>query len=166
MGEIGDLTPQLSSYQRLAAGRGLEFIISMRTIVPIRDRRQHRRILTLKNFGLALLGVTIFFAGLTLQSDFRHKDKSEDYGRLFGKQAHTDVVVEPKKADIVSPPIEDQTSADPLLVSAQRREQWLTVEPTTTATTTAATTQAPGIVVTRQNPQPSQPLLSGGIFRQ
>jgi hypothetical protein len=141
-------------------------MLSMRTrpdlIVPIRDRRQHRRILTLKNFAYVFFAVIIFFAGLTMQSDFRHKDKSEDYGRLFGKQVHVDAVVEPKKADVVVAPIEDQTAADPLLISAQKREEWLRVEPATTATST----QGPGIVVTRQNPQPSQPLLSGGIFRQ
>ena len=135
-------------------------------IIPIRDRRQHRRILTLKNFAYVAVAVIMFFAGLTLQSDFRHKDKSEDYGRLFGKQVQTQVTVEEKKPDVVAAPIEDQTSADPLLVSAQRREQWLSVEPAPTTTTATTTTAAPGVVVTRENPEPSQPLLSGGIFRQ
>jgi len=133
--------------------------------LPIRDRRQHRRVLTIKNFRMVLVGVVIFLAGVTIESNLRRPSKSEDYGRLMGKQVHGQPAVEPKKAQIVVAPIEDQTSADPLLVSAQRREQWLGVDSTSTAMTTT-TTQTPEILINRQNPQPSQPLLSGGIFRQ
>jgi len=137
----------------------------MDLVVPIRDRRQHRRVLTLKNLWKVLIGLAIFFAGITIESNLRRPAKTDDYGRLLGKQVHGQQVVEPRKADIVVAPIEDQTAADPLLVAAQRREQWLGTD-TTTTITTATTTQAPGIVINRQDPQPSQPLLSGGIFRQ
>ena len=136
-------------------------------IVPVRDRRQHRRILTLKNFAYVAVAFIILFAGLTVESNVRHTEKTDDYGRLLAKQVHTDVALEQKRAAGVAAPIQDETSADPTLVSAQNRAQWLGVEPATTSTVFPTTTaEAPGIVVTRQNPQPSQPLLSGGIFRQ
>lgn len=152
-------------------GRGFEVVSGMDLVVPIRDRRQHRRVLTLKNFGKVLIGLVIFLAGITIESNFRRSEKSEDYGRLLSKQVHGHPAVEAKKADVVVAPIEDQTAADPLLVSAQNRQQWLGVEPVTTATAFEAPltqTGAPsGIVITRgKQPEASQPTLSGGIFRQ
>ena len=135
-------------------------------IVPIRDRRQHRRILTLKNFTRAAIVVVAFFVGLTVESNLRHPKSASDYGRLFGKQVSGQTAVAAPKYDVVkAAPVDDQTAADPLLVDAQRREQWLSVQ-STPATDPQTNT---GIVVTRstpQQPQQSQPLLSGGIFRQ
>lgn len=146
----------------------------MTLIVPIRDRRQRRRVLTLKNFGRVLLGVTIFFAGVTINSDLRHPKPVGDYGRLFGKQVSGQTAVEPKKFDVVTAaPIEDQTAADPLLVGAAAREQYLRVESTTTADvsqTNANSVNGPnGIVIVRSSSTPidqRHPTLSGGIFRQ
>lgn len=143
----------------------------MSLIVPVRDRRQRRRILTLKNFGRVLLGVTIFFAGLTIQSDFRHEQPVAQYGRLFGKQVSGQAVVEPKKADVVTvTPIEDQTAADPLLVGAAARGQLLLDQTTTTAPQTDANsvTGPGGVVIVRSGTPIDQrhPTLSGGVFRQ
>ena len=143
----------------------------MSLIVPIRDRRRRRRILTLKNFGRVLLGVTIFFAGLTIQSDFRHQQPAHEYGRLFGKQVSGQTAIEPKKADVVTvAPIEDQTAADPLLVRAAAREQLLLDQTTTTAPQTSANsvTGPGGVVIVRSGTPIDQrhPTLSGGIFRQ
>jgi hypothetical protein len=142
-------------------------------IVPIRDRRQRRRVLTLKNFGRLFLGVAILFAGLTIQSDLRHPKTGSEYGRLFGKQVSSQTAIEPKKLDVVTAaPIEDQTAADPLLVAAAAREQYLHVESTTTAgvpqTGTNGVTGTDGTVIVRGGSAIDQrhPTLSGGIFRQ
>lgn len=132
-------------------------------IVPIRDRRQHRRILTLKNFGRAFIVLAAMFIGLTVYSS-RSSKTAGDYGRLFGKQVSSQTTIATPKYDVVKEaPVNDQTAADPLLVDALRREQWLSVQTTTTA---AAPQTNTGIAVTQSAPQQSQPLLSGGIFRQ
>ena len=137
-------------------------------IIPIRDRRQHRRILTLKNLGRTFVALAALFVGLTVYSAFHHPHSGAEYGRLFGKQVSSQTAVAQPKYDVVKEtPVNDQTAADPLLVNAQQREQWLSVEPTTNATTdTQTSTAANPVVITRSAPQQSQPLLSGGIFRQ
>jgi hypothetical protein len=142
-------------------------------IVPIRDRRQRRRILTLKNFGKVALGMIIFFAGLTMQSNYRKTDTNGDYGRLLGKQVSSHVAIEPRIPDIVTVPIQDQTAADPLLVAPAAREQWLGVNgsPATTAaiapqTDSSAVAGPGGIVIVRSKIDQRHPTLSGGIFRQ
>lgn len=141
-------------------------------IVPIRDRRQRRRILTLKNFGKVAIGMVIFFAGLTMQSHFRKTDTNGDYGRLLGKQVSGHAAIEPKKPDIVTVPIQDQTAADPLLVAPAAREQWLGVNgsPATAAiapqTDSSAVAGPSGIVIVRGKIDQQHPTLSGGIFRQ
>ena len=140
-------------------------------IVPIRDRRQHRRILTLKNFGRVAVAVIIFLAGLTLQSNYRHPKTGGDYGRLLDKQVSSHTPIEPKKASIVVAPIEDQTAADPLLVAPAAREQWLGVDGTTVSNVapqaeTSAVGGPSGIVIVRGKIDQRHPTLSGGIFRQ
>jgi hypothetical protein len=140
-------------------------------IVPIRDRRQRRRILTLKNLGKVALGMFIFFAGLTMQSNYRKTDTNGDYGRLLGKQVSSQVALEPKKPDIVTVPIQDQTAADPLLVAPAAREQWLGVNGSTNVTVARQTDSSAvagpsGIVIVRGKIDQRHPTLSGGIFRQ
>jgi hypothetical protein len=136
-------------------------------IVPIRDRRRHPRILTLKNFGIAMGVLVAFFIGLTVESNVRHPKADENYGRLFGKQVSSQTAVATPQYDAVKEaPVNDQTAADPLLVDAQRREQWLSVQPVPATTTTVDPQTNTGIVITQTAPQQSQPLLSGGIFRQ
>jgi len=145
-------------------------------VVPIRDRRKHRRILTLKNFRKVALGVAIFFLGVTIQSDLRHSNSS-DYGRLFGKQVSGQTAVAAKKVDVVrETPVPDQTAVDPLLLSAAVREQYLGVnaEPALSRFAPAgepaplgvATVNGPnGVTIVRGEAQ-KRPTLSGGIFRQ
>lgn len=142
-------------------------------IVPIRDRRQRRRILTLKNLGKVALGMVIFFAGLTMESNFRKSDTNGDYGRLLGKQVSSHVAIEPRKPNIVTVPIQDQTAADPLLIAPAAREQWLGVNgsPATAAiapqqTDSSAIAGPSGIVIVRGKIDQRHPTLSGGIFRQ
>jgi hypothetical protein len=137
-------------------------------IVPIRDRRSRHRILTLKNFAKVVIALGIFFAGLTIQSDFRHPNSSAEYGRLLDKQVSSHDVIEAKKDQIITAPIEDQTAADPLLVAAQAREQWLHQEtPAPVAQTDSSSVSGPsGIVIVRGKIDQRHPVLSGGIFRQ
>ena len=144
-------------------------------IVPIRDRRQRRRILTLKNFRWVFLVIISFFLGITIQSDLRHPAGS-GYGRLFGKQVSGQIAVTPKKPDVITESaIEDQKAADPLLLSAAAREQYLGVT-TSAQQLTPPPAAAPasgtdvvngpnGVTIVRGKTE-QQPTLSGGIFRQ
>ncbi len=137
-------------------------------IVPIRDRRKRRRILTLKNFRKVIIAIAIFFLGVTIQSDFRHSN-GDHYGRLFAKQVSSQTAITPKKYETVPETrVEDQTAADPLLLSAAAREQYLRGETTAIVhvTQTDSVSGPNGIVITRTKPEQSHPTLSGGIFRQ
>lgn len=149
-------------------------------IIPIRDRRQRRRILTLKNFYKAAIVAIVLFAGLTIYFDVRHPRNNGDYGRLFGKQVSGQVpqVTKPPVDVVREAPVPDQTAADPLLVAAQVREQYLgnpTLTPapvTATAMTTPPATNSDGTVVGGPNgviivkgKTNTKPTLQGGIFR-
>ncbi len=146
-------------------------------IVPIRDRRQHKRILTLKNFGKVALGIAIFFLGVTIRSDLR-RSPSGDYGRLFGKQVSGQTSVQPKRVDVVrEAPVVDQTAADPWLLAPAAREQYLgvnlSVQPTASqvppaqaAPGEAAVVNGPNGVTIVRGEATKQPTLSGGVFRQ
>src|ERR1041384_7907759 len=47
-------------------------------IVPIKDRRQRKRYLTLKNFGWFMLAAVVIFIGITIRSEMRGRS-SGDY---------------------------------------------------------------------------------------
>ncbi|HEY0156845.1 MAG TPA: hypothetical protein VGF28_06075 [Thermoanaerobaculia bacterium] len=97
-------------------------------IVPIRDRRQRKRYLTLKNFGWASLAFVVLFAGISIRSELR--GTGADYGRLFQRQI--DVPLERKPVEVVREapaPVPDQTHADPTLLEPMTREQWLYGDP-------------------------------------
>lgn len=134
--------------------------------------------LTLKNFGRFALAAAIVFLGLTLQSELR-SPRSDNYGRLFGKQVSGQPAVAPKVDVVVhEAPVEDQTAADPLLVEPAAREQYLGVTSSIEPPGEPALHQEPdvhvdGPVITGPNGvmivrggKARQPLLSGGIFRQ
>lgn len=98
-------------------------------IVPIRDRRQHRRILTLKNFRNALIAVVALAAGITIAESLRSsKSNGDDYGRLYASKLNVAAPIEKKSQPIQPPVIIDATAADPTLVAAQARAQILTGE--------------------------------------
>ncbi|HEV7919600.1 MAG TPA: hypothetical protein VGR02_02300 [Thermoanaerobaculia bacterium] len=98
-------------------------------IVPIRDRRRGRRILTLRNFGIALGVAVLLFVVLTVASEFRHPKEGE-YGRLVaGEVPKTEL--QPQTREIVSEaPVPDETAADPMLITSQARAQYLGVDKT------------------------------------
>ena len=97
--------------------------------IPNRDRRDHRRILTLKNARFAVLGLVLLTVGLVLYAR-RGRTSPDDYGRLFGKQITQPQAEVPKPPDVITEaPVQDQYGADPLLVEPAAREQYLGVKP-------------------------------------
>lgn len=94
-------------------------------IVPIRDRRKHRRYLTLKNFRNAVLVFVVVFAGISIRSEMRGTDGSS-WGRLMERNLPE---VEQKPVEVVREaapaPVPDVAHADPLLTEPMAREQWL-----------------------------------------
>jgi hypothetical protein len=145
-------------------------------IVPIRDRRQHRRILTLKNFGWFVLVCAIAFAGISIHSEMRGLGPSG--GRLLQKEIPP---VEQKPMEVVreeTSAVPEQSHADPTLVEPMTRAQWLQDE-----TAPAAVVSAPdvarfgesrsevaivggseGVAIVKKERR--QPVLSGGFGRR
>ena len=107
------------------------------------DRRRHVRVLTLKNFGWAMLVLVVGFAVISIRSEFTNSDpKPGQYGRLYdhevlpvAEQAPPEVVREEGQ------PVDDQDAADPMLVQPAARAQWLTGEEPEPVATTAAPTR-------------------------
>lgn len=108
-------------------------------IVPIHDRRQRRRILTLKNFGIAMVAFLVLFAVISIRSELR--GTSADYGRLM--QRELPPVVQPARpvevvTEATPAPVPEATHADPMLLAPMAREQWLHGDPNApTGVTTA-----------------------------
>jgi hypothetical protein len=118
-------------------------------IVPIHDRRKHRRIVTLRNFRNALLVFAVFFVALTVASELR-KPVAGAYGRLVAREIGDDVARKP--VEVVTeapPPVNDQTAADPMLLAPAARAQYLSElntnapAPATPLTTAQAETLTP-----------------------
>lgn len=161
-------------------------IMKSRLLVPVHDRRQRRRILTLKNLGILTVTVIVLFAGVSIYSEYGRKSADGDFGRLFGRQVQP---AEPKKPNleiVQEAPIADETAADPMLLAPAAREQYLgtynqtaamipVAEPPQDFVNPAAPLRAEngerltivgdsngvGLVVEKQQP----PALSGGIFK-
>ena len=122
-------------------------------IVPIRDRRRGRRILTLKNFGIALAVAAVLFAALTVASELR-RPKAGEYGRLVAREVPT-AEIQPQTREIVAEaPVPDETAADPMLVTSQARAQYLGVEQTPAAIQPAAVLPQPAAVEDFPSRQP------------
>jgi hypothetical protein len=94
-------------------------------IVPIRDRRQSKRYLTLRNAGIAGAGLVVIFILITIRSEMRGLAPG-DYGRLFHSELPPAPVAKPVEVVREAPvPVPDQTAADPMLVEPMVRAQWL-----------------------------------------
>jgi hypothetical protein len=96
-------------------------------IVPIKDRRQRKRYLTLKNVRNVAIVALVLFVGITIRSELRDRGPA-DYGRLYGR---TLPAVEQRPVEVVredAPPVDDAAHADPMLVEPMVREQWLTAD--------------------------------------
>ena len=150
-------------------------------IVPIRDRRARKRILTLKNFAILMAVLVLLFAIITIRSEMRGSTRG-DYGRLFGREAA--VEIEQKPVEVVHeapPPVDDSTHPDPMLTEPAARAQWLqdqqaaeaaTIVPITTAEAARVTGGnaevaivggTTGVAVVRKDRK--KPVLSGGFGR-
>ena len=92
-------------------------------IVPIRDRRQHRRILTLRNAAISFAVLVMVFIGISVRSEMEpeHRDA---FGRLLQREL-PDVDSKPVEVVTEAVPVDDHTAADPMLVAPAAREQWL-----------------------------------------
>ena len=156
-------------------------------IVPVRDRRQRRRILTIKNCAMTMLGIAVVFASISIYSEAR-RGKAGDYGRLFGSQVGVPNREVSRNLEVVREgSVADQSAPDPMLVAPAAREQLLmarsNVDPAPSSETTAAPIVAVtanakvhettivgdgnGIVVAKPaSSTTAHPVLSGGIFKQ
>jgi len=158
-------------------------------IVPIRDRRQRRRILTIKNCALTMLSLAVVFASISIYSEAR-RGKAGDYGRLFGTQVGAPNRGVARNLEVVQEgPVADQSAPDPMLTAPAAREQLLmaksNVDPapaSTSQVSPAPITVVPasakahettivgdgnGIVVAKPpSTTTAHPVLSGGIFKQ
>lgn len=131
---------------------------------PPRDRRRRKRILTLKNVAIGSLVLAILFAAATMLSERYGPDPGE-HGRLYRQRADTVPVVEAERiAPVVeATPLRATGGADPRLLDAAKREQYLGVGvpiPLVTPETVPTSTEYQ-IAPDRQ----SLPKLGGGVFR-
>jgi hypothetical protein len=154
-------------------------------IVPIRDRRQHRRILTIRNCAISVLVLAVIFAAISIYND-RRRIPAGQFGRLVGTPVAVPNGAVPRKVDVISEgPIADQSASDPMLVTTAGSEQVTanTNVPATTATIALAPPALPNVVAEGHGttivgdgkgvtvvkaPSTStapQPVLSGGIFK-
>ena len=95
-------------------------------IVPIRDRRQRKRYLTIRNFGYSLIAALVLFLGITIRSEMRGTGPAS-YGRLIEREL-PQVEQKKKPVEVVreTPMVAtEQTHADPMLTEPMAREQWL-----------------------------------------
>lgn len=160
-------------------------------IVPIRDRRQSRRIFTIRNCAVTMLSVAVIFASISIYNEARRKPAGQ-YGRLFGKQVTSTNDGIARKVDVINEgPVADQGAPDPMLVAPAAREQVLLANTNVTAavpatTTTVATSPSPSaigevrghgativgdgngvrLVKAPDTSTAPRPVLSGGIFKQ
>lgn len=128
-------------------------------IVPIRDRRQGRRYLTLRNARNAFLVFAVLFLAITIRSELQPRH-SETFGRLLERELPT---VEPKAVEVVQEapsPIPDQTVPDPMLLAPAQREQWLYGE--TGATAAASLEPLPAVAAQVPADAKSRMVIVGG----
>ena len=156
-------------------------------IVPIRDRRQQRRILTVRNCAISMLSFAVIFVAISTYNEARRAPAGE-YGRLFGSQVPATSTAIARNVDVIKEaPVDDQHAADPMLVAPAAREQILmantnvpTAAPQPVAVPLAArpaigsvsghgTTivgDGNGVTVVKATSAAPRPVLSGGIFKQ
>src|SRR3954454_8974026 len=99
------VTPDMIQRVSDMAGRSHLILTMLRPrkpllIVPIRDRRQRRRILTIRNCAIALLSLAVIFAAISIYNDRRSAPAGE-YGRLFGSQVPVNAPA-PRKVDVIT----------------------------------------------------------------
>lgn len=155
-------------------------------IVPIKDRRQHKRYLTVRNGAIAFAVAVMLFLGISIYSELGPRG-GDSFGRLLDREMPKQVETKPLEVVKEATPIDDHSAPDPMLVAPAAREQWLhdstsnaasaaaTVEPVAPAPVTLSRRNAAadtsiaivggpeGVVVVEQKKK--QPLLTGGFGR-
>jgi hypothetical protein len=143
------------------------------------ERRQHRRIITVRNCSIVFAVSVLAFLGITIRSEMRGS-KTQSYGRLYETQVVAEVKQKPVEVVREAPaPVPDQSHADPMLVEPLSREQWLHDNPQPPTYNTAAAAQVvgtsegdsrvtivggpEGVTVVRETRR--KPVLSGGFGR-
>ncbi|HEX3577535.1 MAG TPA: hypothetical protein VHY33_03140 [Thermoanaerobaculia bacterium] len=158
-------------------------------IVPIRDRRQRRRILTIRNCAISMLSFAVIFAAISIYNEARRTPAGE-YGRLFGSQVPATNTAISRNVDVIKEgAIDDQRAADPMLVAPAAREQILLADTNVPApppqpvavpvappsaignvsghgTTIVGDGNGVAIVRASATSTAPRPVLSGGIFKQ
>src|SRR3954470_3210627 len=156
-------------------------------IVPIRDRRQRRRILTIKNCAITMLSLAVVFASISIYNEARRAAAGE-HGRPFGTQVPATNTAISRNVNVIKEgPVDDQRAADPMLVAPAAREQLLLANtnapapvppPTPIAappaignvsghgTTIVGDGNGVAVVRTSTTSTAARPVLSGGIFKQ
>lgn len=146
-------------------------------IVPIRDRRQHKRYLTLRNLAIASAVAFVAFVAVSIYSEVRRPGPN-DYGRLARKLPEAPASTKPMEVVKETDGIADEVAADPTLVQPMARAQWLGQETTSAAVIEPVSAPAPALqhgddVVVVGGPegltivkkQRRRPVLSGGFGR-
>ena len=143
-------------------------------IVPIRDRRQHKRYLTVKNFGKATIALALLFAAITIRSEMRGRTPGE-FGKLFQReipeieQKPVEVVREaPPETPIPETPIaETVTPPAPFVIEDVDTPIASTVAPETlrsSASEMVIVGGPEGVTVVRKERR--RPVLAGGFGRR
>jgi hypothetical protein len=151
--------------------------------VPYPDRRQRKRIMTLRNFRNFALIVLALFAVMSIASELRNPGDN-DFGRLYSREVAKvpDTTPKPIESAVVpAEPVDDAVSADPFLLEAAAREQYLGVTELTPPPVTPAPSEAPaplpkeharieitgdgsGVVIVQKD-NVNAPVLGGGFMR-
>jgi hypothetical protein len=145
-------------------------------IVPIKDRRQHKRYLTLRNFAIASAVAFVAFIAVSIYSEVR-RPALNDYGRLARKLPDAPAPAKPAEAVTETASIADEFAADPTLVQPMVRAQWLgeettsagVIEPTPSVSTfqrgddVVVVGGPEGVTIVKQKRR--KPVLSGGFGR-
>ena len=96
-------------------------------LLPPQDRRRRKRILTLRHAGIGALVVVVCFLIVSAWSEFR-REKPGQHGRLYSRRTRVVEFQSRRPYTVVKETqISDSRGADPLLIDAARRAQWLGV---------------------------------------
>lgn len=148
-------------------------------IVPIRDRRAHKRILTLKTARRAAIAVIIFLAGLTINSNLQRRPAGE-YGRLYDKRMPAvPATMAPQPMPVVQEAPPAVSAPDPMLatpVATDAKAETKAAAPAPVAASVVTGTSdgkgvaivggPEGVTIVRGGSQSARPRLSGGVFRE
>ena len=141
------------------------------------ERRKHRRIVTLRNFGWLLVVVLVVFIGLSFDLT-AHRAPRTGYGRILDREIEKKEELHPQPQIVTeAKPVPDQTGADPLLLAPAAREQeFLTTEPVRPVAASTMEARGSGVnivgdsggvtIVRNGDAAVKRPVLSGGIFKQ